>query len=453
MFQDTIAAIATPLGEGGIGIVRISGPISLKIAKQIFKPSQKQAIKPQKAIHGWVNDKDMTIDEAVITYFKAPRSYTGEDIIEISCHGGTSVLKSVLNLSIKRGARLADRGEFTKKAFLNGKIDLAQAEAVIDLVKARTKETSIIAASQLKGSLSTRIRAIRECLLDITSELEASNDFPDEMPKPSRKRCEKAINAAILAVDKLIVTGDIGKLLREGVAVAIAGKPNVGKSSLLNAILREERAIVAEQPGTTRDIIDEKFSIKGIPVRVIDTAGIRRSGNKIEELGINRAKKAIEEADVILLVLDISQNITREDKELLKKTSSMPRIVVLNKADLKHKIKPTAIKRLGGNNIAVASALRGSGIDGLEKSIFDLITENKVVAKNTDIMINLRQRQCLEKAKERLEKSMNSNRAMMQADFITIDIKGAIAALGEVTGEAVSEEVIDRIFERFCVGK
>lgn len=463
MLSDTIAAISTSMGgAGGIGVIRISGGKALSITGKIFKPSTNETLKSHTVRHGWIvenfrrnGSKLEWVDEVLVTYMASPKSFTGEDIIEISCHGGSFVQKQILELAIKAGARLAERGEFTKRAFLNGKVDLAQAEAIIDIIKAKTREASLLAASQLKGALTTKIEAIREDLLGILTEIEASIDFPDEIPDVDGKKMRSRISSGIKAVDNLLETSDFGVIYREGLAVAIVGKPNVGKSSLLNAMLRQERAIVDEQPGTTRDLIEETLNIKGIALRVIDTAGIRRASNKVEKLGIDRAVRAIEEADMVLLVLDISEELDNEDRELINRTKGSRRIIVLNKADKEEALKTSDIGLLReGKELTVkVSALKGEGIDRLEKAVVDTVMSNKVVAQNMDVMINLRHKQCLTRAKEMLEKCQESVENRMQADFVSIDLKAAIEALGEVTGEVVSEEIIERIFEQFCVGK
>jgi tRNA modification GTPase len=452
---DTIAAIATPLGgEAGIGVVRISGPDSLSIIKSIFKPSSKKPFISHQILHGWIVDKSKVIDQVLVSYMASPRSYTGEDVIEISCHGGGTVLKTVLGLVVKAGARIAGRGEFTKRAFLNGKLDLAQAEAVIDLIKAKTREVSLLAASQLKGSLSSMIKEARNALLILLAELEASIDFPDEIPDIDHERAKNSISSSAATIKSLIDTAELGRMFREGISITIAGKPNVGKSSLLNALVREERAIVTEEPGTTRDVIEETLNIGGIPARVLDTAGIRHTESKTEKIGINRAFKAIEGADVVLLLLDISKAFSGEDMDLIEKTKDIRRIIVLNKSDLPHKLNATDVLRKAGNAQTVeVSALNGNGVGDLEKMIFDTIVSNNVVAENTEVMVNLRQKESLLRAKEHLERCLESVEKRMPGDFLSIDLKGAIAALGEVTGEVVTDEVIDRIFEGFCVGK
>lgn len=456
MISDTIVAIATPLGgTAGIGVVRISGKDAIKTIKTIFRPTSEGKISSHTIRHGWIVDDLNEVDQVMVSYMAAPKSYTGEDVIEISCHGGGLVLRTVLEMVLRSGARLAERGEFTKRAFLNGKIDLAQAEAVIDLINAKTKQSSMLAASQLKGSLSNKIKEIRPRLIKLVAEIEASIDFPDEITDIDRGKALKEAMASFQAVDNLLKTADLGKIYREGLCMVIIGKPNVGKSSLLNAFLRQERAIVTEEPGTTRDIIEETLNVKGIPIRVVDTAGIRESSDKTEIIGIERAINTIEKSDLILLMMDISSKISSEDIELIIRTNGKRRIFVLNKSDLRHTLESSDIMRYAGEEILAAkvSVLKEEGIVELESKIFDVILSNKALALNTDVMINLRHKQCLIRAKEQLEASIESIEKGMQTDFITIDLKGAIASLGEVTGEVASEEVIDRIFEEFCVGK
>ena len=455
MHPDTIAAIATPLGgEGGIGVIRISGPGSLDIISSIFNSSSKKPFISHQIRHGWIVDNSRMVDQVVVSYMKAPRSYTGEDVIEISCHGGGTILRNVLDLAIKAGARLASRGEFTKRAFLNGKLDLAQAEAVIDLIKAKTREGSLFAASQLKGALSSRIKETRGSLIRLLAEIEASIDFPDEIADIDYKTAKISLESVKTTIQQLINTADLGRIYREGITIAIAGRPNVGKSSLLNALVRAERAIVTDEPGTTRDIIEETLNIEGVPARVLDTAGIRHTESSTEKLGVDRAWKAIEGADMVLLLLDMSQPFSEQDQELIDKTKDSRRIIVFNKSDLSHKINAKeAIKKAGKPLSVEVSAINGDGVGGLEQLIYDTILSNNVVAKNTEVMVNLRQKESLLRAKEHIQSGLESMERQMQGDFLSIDLKGAVAALGEVTGEVVSDEVIDRIFEDFCVGK
>jgi len=456
VLSDTISAIATPIGgEGGIGVVRISGPSSLNIIKTIFRPSLEGDFSSYKLRHGWVVDNLYSLDEALVSYMAAPKSYTGEDVIEISCHGGPAVLKQVLALTIKVGARLAERGEFTKRAFLNGRLDLAQAEAVINLVKAKTREGSLLAASQLKGSLSSKINSTRDGLLKLLAEIEASVDFPDEVDDIKAAELISVLNKSIVDINGLLDTADAGIIYRDGISIAIIGKPNVGKSSLLNALLREDRAIVTDEPGTTRDTIEETLNIKGIPARVIDTAGIRHSTSMIEKIGVDRALTALNKADLVLLVVDISQKLSAEDTRLFDASRNSKVIIALNKSDRPHILTIDSFKKDMGilSPVIKLSALTGNGIPELESAIYDSVIDNKVVAESTDIMINLRHKQCLIRAKENIVKAAGSVNSSIQPDLVSIDIRDAVSALGEVTGEAVSDEIIDRIFEEFCVGK
>ena len=442
-------------GEGGVGVIRLSGPDSVSIIKAIFRPSSDDELKSHTIRHGWIVDNSARVDQVVVSYMAGPKSYTGEDVVEISCHGGGKVLNNVLELTLKAGARLAQRGEFTKRAFLNGKIDLAQAEAVIDLIKARTKQGALFAASQLSGSLSHKICGVRNALKSLLAEIEASIDFPDEISDVPADSAKNTVNSAINAVNGLISTADLGKAYREGVSLAIVGRPNVGKSSLLNAFLKEDRVIVSEEPGTTRDVIQETLNIKGIPFIIHDTAGIRDPLNRVEGIGIERARNAIDNADAVLLVIDISRPLTTEDFNLIQETNTLKRIIALNKADLPHKVKAKEILEKAAASVSIAeiSALKGDGVGELENLIFDFVVGNKVVADNTEVMVNLRHKEALIRAKDLLDNCFKSLDDKMQADFVSIDLKGAIAALGEVTGDVVSDEIIDSIFESFCVGK
>jgi tRNA modification GTPase len=455
MLKDTIAAIATPIGGvGGIGVIRISGPNSAGIAKKAIKFSKKGSFLSHTVRHGWVVGNKRHIDEVLVTFMAGPNSYTGENVVEVSCHGGTSSIRHVLEIILSCGARLAEKGEFTKRAFLNGKIDLTKAEAVIDLIKAKTRKASILAASHLKGSLAGKISSIRDELMALLARIEASIDFPDEIGDVDRRDMAKIIRFALKAVEKLLITSDMGKLIRDGLYIAIVGRPNVGKSSLLNAMVRDERAIVHETPGTTRDTVEESLSIKGVPARIIDTAGIRSARNAVEKAGIMRSKKAIEASDIVLIVIDSSLPLTKEDIKILCSTREHRKIIVLNKSDKCQRTSSKDVLVHAGNaKTLMVSALRGTGIEQLENAIYKLVNINKVVAENMDVMINLRHKQCLMRAKDFLSNAVCSVIKRAEADCISIDVKGAIASLGEVTGDEVSDEVIASIFDRFCVGK
>lgn len=456
MISDTISAISTPLGGGaGIGIIRMSGANAVGVIDLIFSPTKAGKFLSHTIRHGWIVDNSVNVDEVIVSYMAGPNSYTGEDIIEISCHGGSANIRHVLELTIKHGARLAERGEFTKRAFLNGRIDLSQAEAVIDLIRARTKSASILAASHLKGSLSAKIVSIRAGLLTFLAGIEASIDFPDELGEVDRKKASAIVTKAILDIKDLIAGADSGRLLREGISAVIIGRPNVGKSSLLNALLKHERAIVHEDPGTTRDVIDEYVDMFGVPVRIADTAGIRASESSVEEIGVRKALDELEQSDIALVVLDISETITDGDTSLLSITAGLKRVIVLNKRDKSHAFDKAALEKLlqPGEPVVETSALKGEGIGDLEDAIFSLISGDKMVALNTNVMVNLRQKQCLEKARAALEDIKDGLAATIEPDLLAINVRDAVASLGEVTGQVVSDEVIDSIFEQFCVGK
>ncbi len=461
--SDTIAAIATPLGEGGIGIVRISGQNALPILTAVF---QRNGQNPQGNIishrlyQGQAIDPKTgkILDEAVAAYMKNPKSYTGEDCAEISCHGGTALLTQVLEAVIETGARIAKRGEFTKRAFLNGKIDLIQAEAVIDLIKAKTKAGVYAAANQLKGKLSKEVSDTRGRLLNLLARIEASIDFPEDVEEIAGETISRRIAEEKGKLGYILATADAGKILKEGFPTVIIGKPNVGKSSLLNALLREDRAIVTEIPGTTRDTIEEHINVKGLPLKIIDTAGVRTAKDRIEEMGIERTKEAIEQAGLSLVVIDISEDLTREDADILGLAEGKKAIIVANKIDkakssIKEKNLAVAKKILKDSHIVEASALYGDGIAELEERIAGLVSSGLEVDSDGPIITNIRHKESLTRAKEALGRAEESAAKGMQADFIAIDLKTAAVALGEATGEEVSEEVLDRIFSEFCIGK
>ena len=452
--EDTIAAISTPLGEGGVGVVRISGPGSLAILRKLIPSHKPLGLESHRLYLETIKapESGKTLDRAFVAYMKPPKTYTGEDVVEISCHGGVAVLNSVLRSAISCGARLAQKGEFTKRAFLNGKIDLAQAEAVISLVKARTEEGALLAADQLFGSLSARIKAIRNKTLDLLSRIEASIDFPDDVEGVG-EGVKKGTAEMIAEVDNLLKTADAGQVMRNGVPAAIIGKPNVGKSSLLNALLKQDRAIVSHTPGTTRDTVEETVSINGIPVLVMDTAGLRHAGDDLEVLGAERARRAIEKAGLLIVVLDASESLTGEDDAILNAARGKRAVVAMNKIDLGDRVGEDKInKALPGAPIFRISALKGSGIDQLEAGIFSTLTGGTQLTE-VPVVTTMRQKQCLIKAREALSRAFESAQKGVQEDLISIDLRDAAASLGEVTGEMVSGEVIDRMFEEFCVGK
>lgn len=457
---DTIAAIATPPGTGGVGIVRLSGPESLSIAQALFRTTTDRPLDPPlearegKSLHvGRVVSPQTgeTLDEIVMLVFRAPRSYTTEDVVELQCHAGPAVMQRILAAVLSRGVRLAAPGEFTKRAFLGGRIDLTQAEAIADVSSARTERALATALGQLEGRLAQATRSLRDPIKLLLAELEASIDFPDEIDPPPDARMRETLGALIAQAEHLLATADGGRLLREGASLAIVGRPNVGKSSLLNALLQAERAIVTDIAGTTRDVLEAGLAIKGVPFRVLDTAGIRDEGaDVVERLGIERSKEALAEADVRLVVLDAGAGLTPHDEEILEASRSAgPTVVTLNKIDRYPEVEIALPEGVLALRISAAT---GSGLADLEQAIYDL-TLGAALSPIASVAINARHQSALARARESLERALESVSRQMPADFVAIDLRAAMEALGEITGEDLKEEVIDHIFARFCVGK
>lgn len=457
--EDTITAISTPLGESGIGIVRLSGRNSISIADKIFKgdisPGKAES---HKANYGKIiSAEDEIIDEVYLTVFKAPKSYTKEDLVEISCHGSPFVLYRVLQEIIKSGARLANPGEFTLRAFLNGRIDLAQAEAVAEIIKAKTDLSLKQGLKHLQGELSERLNLIREELINLLAELEARIDFPDEEIKElSRSDILEKMQKIGSNIKSLIDTYEEGKILKEGLRLVIVGKTNVGKSSLLNAFLKEERAIVTPIPGTTRDAISEYTNFKGLPVRLTDTAGFRFSQDKIEIEGIKRTKIEINKADFILLVIDASTGVTDEDRELEKELSEFGHIIVINKVDLDsderiREIELSFVEK--SKKIHKISALKGTGIEELKEKIADEVFFSKKGLDQEIIISNLRHKEALSKAVQSLGLAKESLLKNMSFEFVALDLRVALDSIGEIVGKVVTEDILNKIFSEFCIGK
>lgn len=456
--EDTIAAISTPLGEGGIGIVRISGEKSFDIARRIFSPkSEIKNIKSRYLYLGQIIDPEegYAIDEVLTAFFKAPNTYTREDMVEINCHGGMTAQRKILELTIRYGARVAEPGEFTKRAFLNGRIDLSQAEAVIDVIRSKTDRALVLANRQLAGGFSEKINSIRRDLLEIMAHIEANIDFPeDDIPETDPEIIKSEIIKSKGKIEELIKNTGSSKILREGISTLILGRTNVGKSSLLNALLREERAIVTDVPGTTRDIIEEYINIKGIPVKVIDTAGIRETSDLVEKIGVERAKRYLKEAEMVLLIMDASMEITDEDRNIFEMVKDKFTIGVINKVDLPAKIDEKEVKRLlPGKKVIKISALKEQGIEELKNEIYNSIVEQIGPIDENTIIAGQRQKQALEAARNSLERAMESMKVKMPVEIIEIDIREAWEKLGEITGDTVSDDIINAIFENFCIGK
>ena len=462
---DTIAAIATPLGQGGIGIVRLSGKEALAIADEIF--TAKDGVKPSRykshTVHyGWIaknqkskikNQKLEIIDEVLLTVMRAPRSYTKEDIVEISCHGGIVVLREILDLALVKGARPAQRGEFTKRAFLNGRIDLSRAEAVLDIINAKTCYALENSIKQLRGDLSKEVRQLKDKLIEAIALLEANIDFSEEDIAPAEAQ---KVNSDILfiknKIDKLLDSAVHGKILREGLSAVILGRANTGKSSLLNALLKEERVIVSPVAGTTRDAVEEILDLQGIPLKIADTAGIIEPKDLIEQEALKRTRRYFDKADLVLLVFDSGARLTAEDRLLIKKAKAKTTIVVLNKSDLRPRIEEAEIKRHFDCLVKVSS-LKRKGLKELEQAIVRSVWEGKLEASDELIVSNVRHIQALKKAKEALFRAQESLRSKLSIEFIAEDLRFCRESLSLIIGESAGEDVLDKIFSQFCIGK
>ena len=453
---ETIVAIATAIAaqQGSIGVVRLSGAKALEIAKKLFTAPGKQIWETHRILYGYICEPQTQeiVDEALMLLMLAPRSYTKEDIVEFHCHGGIIPVQRVLQLSIEQGARLAQAGEFTLRAFLNGRIDLTQAESVAELVSAQSTAASQMALAGLQGKLAQPIRELRHSCLDILAEVEARIDFEDDLPSLDNNLIRLQLQELLVQVTQIIATAERGELLRTGLKIAIVGRPNVGKSSLLNAWSKSDRAIVTDLPGTTRDVIESTLVVEGIPIQVLDTAGIRETGDQVEKIGVERSRKAAESADLVLFTIDAQAGWTQEDRIIYAQVKHRPLILIINKVDLadpKDKVEfPLEIAQT-----VRTAAVINQGINHLETAILDFVKAGKVMAANLDIAINQRQAASLTRAKVALEQVQATIKHDLPLDFWTIDLRGAIQALGEVTGEEVTESVLDRIFSRFCIGK
>ena len=455
MLFDTIAAISTPRGEGGIGIIRISGDKSFEILERIFNTKNpNRDLGFYKFNYGFIHDNGKIVDEVMAVRMKAPKTYTCEDVVEINCHGGHLISEKVLELVLKNGARHAEQGEFTKRAFMNGRIDLSQAEAVMDIIQGKTEKSISLSLEQLRGDLRDKIGNFKKALLDVTAHVNVVLDYPEEgiddpLPSNLRENLENVYTEA----DRLISSYDKGKKIKEGIKTVIAGKPNVGKSTLLNSLLKEERAIVTHIPGTTRDVIEEIINIKGIPLVLTDTAGIRKTEDIVENIGVEKSKKFIENADLVLLVLDASRELESEDREVIQEiqNNNKKTIVLLNKIDLERKIE---LDEFGLENILEISAKDNIGIEDMEERIYSYIVEEKVEDSSEKLIItNIRHKTALEKTKDAIRNIFETIDAGMPMDLISVDLKEALDSLSEITGEISSEDILDHVFGNFCVGK
>ena len=458
-FADTIAAISTALGEGGLGVIRISGARALSIGDQVFRP-RKRIEGPylsQAASHtihyGHVVDVNgEVLDEVLVSVLRAPRTYTREDTVEVSCHGGLVAVRRVLQALLAAGARLAEPGEFTKRAFLNGRIDLAQAEAVIDIIRAKTESSQRIALQTLRGGLSKEVDCLREQLVRLLMYLEAAIDFPEDEIPPLDTELGQALAQVETGLEQLIDSAKTGRIYREGLALVIVGKPNVGKSSLLNALLDEERAIVTGIPGTTRDVLEEYINVHGLPLKIMDTAGIRPTTEEVELLGVERSKKAILDADLILFVVDASAEVGTEDWDVAQQLPMEKTLLVANKVDQKNRGDLSSLIERFGQPVYL-SAYQRVGLEELTEAI---ITKASLVDVDTGegaLVSNVRHVDALRRAKESVQAAKASHRSGMAMDFVTIDLRDAVVTLGEITGDTASDDLIERIFASFCIGK
>lgn len=455
---DTIAAVATGIGESGISIIRVSGAKALDIVNSIFRGKNDRSLVDMKTYsmrYGHIISKENNepIDEVIVSYMKGPRSYTAEDTVEINCHGGIVATNRVLEEVVRAGARIAEPGEFTKRAFLNGRIDLSQAEGVMDIIRAKTDLSMKSALAQSEGRISREISAMRERLLNIIAHIEATVDFPeDDLEEVTSQKVKLDLKELIDNIDKLASSTNEGKIIREGIDVVIVGKPNVGKSSLLNALLMENRAIVTDVPGTTRDVIEEYLNIDGIPLKVVDTAGIRETEDLVEKIGVEKSKKKINEADLIILMLDVSRELDNEDKEIIQYMKDKRYLLLLNKTDLEKKLNIHEIDELNKDFIIEVSALEGRGIDKLKDAIKSMFFKGEISAN--DIMItNLRHKEALIRAKEKCEESLRTLEEGFAIDLASIDAREAWSSLGEITGDTIEEDLLNKIFSEFCIGK
>lgn len=459
MLNDTIAAISTPLGEGGIGIVRLSGPEAVGIARKIFKAKRGEwtGAGGHRLIYGHIYDpKGEPVDEVLIGYMKAPHTYTREDVVEINCHGGIAPLKKILELALDAGARLAKPGEFSLRAFLNGRMDLAQAESIVDVIRAKTEIGLKLAVSQLKGDLSKKILDLQDKLLGLLAQVEANIDFPeDDLEEATAVEIARCSGDLLREIKDLIKGAESGKIYREGISTIIIGRPNVGKSSLLNALLRENRAIVTDIPGTTRDIIEEVINIRGIPLKIIDTAGLHETDNIIEKIGIEKTREMIEKADLVLIVLDAGRGLEEEDLAIIYSVGDKKALFLINKIDLlEKKIDQNKVAGLAsGRPVLGISAKERTGLNELEEKIFEMVMGGRLSGSDAVLVTNIRHKQALETAAKHLEDAVNEIKKNAPVDVVAIDIRAAWEALGEITGSTVTEDLLDRIFADFCIGK
>lgn len=454
--MSTIAAISTAPGIGGIGIIRMSGENCFEILEKIFKQKKYQDIKDIRGYsikYGNIVDEEQIIDEVLVSYFKAPNSYTAENMCEINSHGGIIIMNKILDLCIKNGANLAEPGEFTKRAFLNGRMDLSQAEAVIDVINAKTDKEAKISLEQLKGNLSEKITKIRRIIISVMADIEATIDYPEyDLEEVTNAKILKILGEVDILLDSLEKSFYNGKILREGISTAIIGRPNAGKSSLLNVILNEERAIVTDIEGTTRDTIEEYISVDGVPLKIIDTAGIRNANDEVEKIGVKKAKEIAEKSDIVIAIFDVNRELNEEDESILKLLENKNAIIILNKIDLEKKIDMKKINYLNKPIVEISTKTR-DGIDKLYEEISNMFKLKEIANDGETIVCNVRHKNIIINSRRNLNKARETIKNNMPIDIISTYLKEIIEELGKITGETVTEDVISEIFSKFCLGK
>ncbi|RIU93345.1 tRNA uridine-5-carboxymethylaminomethyl(34) synthesis GTPase MnmE [Oceanobacillus picturae] len=458
METDTITAISTPIGEGAIAIVRLSGPEAISITEQIFKGKSLSEADSHTIHYGKILDPQTqeVAEEVMVTLMRGPKTFTREDVVEINCHGGMVAVNRVLEIILSKGARLAEPGEFTKRAFLHGRIDLSQAEAVMDLIRAKTDKAMSVALKQMDGRLSGLIQTLRQDLLETVAHVEVNIDYPeyDDVEEMSNEVMRDKTKEVHREIDNLLQVAKQGKILREGLATAIIGRPNVGKSSLMNALVQENKAIVTEIPGTTRDIIEEYVNVRGVPLRLVDTAGIRETEDIVEKIGVERSRKVLKESDLILFVLNHNEELSEEDEKLFEAIQGLEYIVIINKTDLEQNLDLNRVKELAeGNPIVTTSLLVEAGIDKLEQAIADTFFSGEIDTGDLTYVSNIRHIQLLKQAKEALEDAMQGLEMEMPLDIVQIDVTRTWEFLGEIIGDTASDSLIDQLFSQFCLGK
>ena len=459
--MDTIAAISTPMGEGAIAIVRMSGPEALAIADKVYKgPRGKRlsSVDSHTINYGHIVDPETekVVEEVMVSVLKAPKTFTREDIVEINCHGGIVTVNQVLQLVLREGARLAEPGEFTKRAFLNGRIDLSQAEAVMDLIRAKTDRAMNVAMNQMEGRLSSLIKRLRAEILETLAHVEVNIDYPeyDDVEEMTHKMLIEKATKVKKEIEALLTTSEQGKILREGISTVIIGRPNVGKSSLLNSLVHETKAIVTDIPGTTRDVIEEYVNVRGVPLRLVDTAGIRETEDIVERIGVERSRQVLKEADLILLVLNYSESLSDEDIKLFEATKGMDIIVIVNKTDLEQKLDLDRVRELAGNQpVVTTSLLKEEGIDELEEAIQSLFFTGTIESGDLTYVSNTRHISLLHEAKRAITDALEGIENDVPIDMVQIDLTRCWEVLGEIIGDAVHESLIDQLFSQFCLGK